>query len=116
MHDAPDAAGLVEAVREYLERDVMAATEGRVQFHARVAARVLAMVERELRIGGELEAAHEARLAAFGLRTDEDLALAIRDGSLDDRYDEVKAAVRASVVDKLVIANPTYLDPDDRPD
>ena len=68
MHDAPDAAGLVEAVREFLERDVMAATEGRVQFHARVAARVLAIVERELRFGGALEAAHGARLPSSASR------------------------------------------------
>ena len=43
-----DAAELVAAVREFLERDVMAATEGRVQFHTRVAVNVLSMVEREL--------------------------------------------------------------------
>ena len=43
-HDLPDAAGLVEAVREFLERDVMTATEGRVQFHTRVAVNVLGMV------------------------------------------------------------------------
>ncbi len=50
-HDVPTAAELVEAVREYLERDVMTSTEGRVQFHARVAVNVLKMVERELAVG-----------------------------------------------------------------
>jgi hypothetical protein len=114
LHDAPDASGLVEAVREFLETDVMGATEGRVQFHARIAGRVLAMVERELRLGGALEATHEARLEGLGFATDEDLAGAIRDGTLDDRYDEVKAAVRASVVDKLTVANPDYLMAEDR--
>ena len=39
--DRPTAAELVTAVREFLERDVMAATEGRVQFHTRVAVNVL---------------------------------------------------------------------------
>ena len=43
-HDPPSVAELVEAVREFLETDVMEATDGRVRFHARVAARVLAMV------------------------------------------------------------------------
>ena len=43
-HDAPSAAELVEAVREWLERDVMAATEGRLRFHARVAVNVLSIV------------------------------------------------------------------------
>ena len=46
--DRPTAAELVQAIREFLEHDVMAATDGRVQFHARIAGRVLAMVEREL--------------------------------------------------------------------
>ena len=41
LHDRPTAAELVAAVHEYLERDVMTATEGRVAFHARVAVNVL---------------------------------------------------------------------------
>ena len=61
-HDAPDAASLVEAVREFLERDVLPATTGRVQFHARVAANVLAMVERELADGSVHERHHTSGL------------------------------------------------------
>jgi Arc/MetJ family transcription regulator len=38
------------------------------------------------------------------------LAAAIRAGDLDDRYAEVAAAVRETVRDKLVVANPRYLD------
>ena len=49
-HDVPSAAQLVEAVREYLERDVMAATEGRVRFHARVAVNVLAASQHATRL------------------------------------------------------------------
>jgi hypothetical protein len=33
LHDVPSAAQLVEAVREWLERDVLTSTTGRVQFH-----------------------------------------------------------------------------------
>ncbi|MER3453300.1 MAG: hypothetical protein C4344_06645, partial [Acidimicrobiia bacterium] len=44
----PSAVELLEAVREFLERDVMSAVEGRVRFHTRVAVNVLAMVGREL--------------------------------------------------------------------
>lgn len=109
LNDAPNAAELVEAVREFLEGDVFSSTEGRVQFHTRVAARVLAMVERELRDGGELSAAHDARLRDLGFTTEEDLALAIRNGEVDDRYEEIKAAVLQTVEDKLRIANPDYL-------
>ena len=108
IHDAPTAAQLVEAVREFLEGDVMAATEGRVRFHARVAGRVLAIVERELAAGDGPDRAHAARLAALGVTDDAELAAAIRAGDLDDRWDEVAAAVRAEVADKLAVANPTY--------
>ena len=41
---------------------------------------------------------------------DAELAAAIRSGALDDRYDEVKAAVWAGVRDKLAVANPRYLE------
>jgi Arc/MetJ family transcription regulator len=41
---------------------------------------------------------------------DAELAAAIRRGDLDDRYAEVAAAVRATVRDKLLVANPKYLD------
>jgi hypothetical protein len=47
-HDVPTAQQLVESVREWLERDVLTGTTGRLNFHARVAINVLAMVEREL--------------------------------------------------------------------
>jgi hypothetical protein len=107
-HDAPSAGELVDAVREWIERDVMPATEGRLRFHARVAANVLAIVERELALGPEQAAAHAERLAALGVDTDAELARAIREGTLDDRYDEVKAAVWASVRDKLAVAHPGY--------
>ncbi|MFZ1491280.1 MAG: DUF6285 domain-containing protein [Ilumatobacteraceae bacterium] len=114
-HDPPTAAELVEAVREWLERDVMTSTEGRLQFHARVAVNVLAMVERELALGPEQSDAHQERLDALGVTDDVELAAAIRSGRLDDRLAMVRELVRASVVDKLTVANPRYLvDPAER--
>jgi hypothetical protein len=109
-HDAPTAAQLLEAVRELLEGDVMAATTGRVRYHVRVAANVLAMVQRELEHGPALSAIHADRLTALGVDSDAELASAIRSGALDERWDEVVAAVRATVADKLAVANPTYAD------
>jgi hypothetical protein len=107
-HDAPSAVELIEAVREFLEGDVTDATEGRVRFHARVAARALAIVERELASADRMAADHAARLAALGFASDAELAAAIRSGACDDRWDEVAAAVRATVADKLAVANPGY--------
>lgn len=109
-HDVPTAAELVEAVREYLERDVLPEAEGRVRFHGQVAVRVLAMVERELTLGPAQAEAHAGRLASLGVASDAELAAAIRSGGLDDRYAEVKAVVQATVEDKLRVANPGHLD------
>jgi hypothetical protein len=115
VQDRPDARELVQAVREFLERDVLPATEGRVRFHARVAVNALGMVERELELAPELDEAeriravellgHDGRLPEL----ESELAARIRAGSLDHRIGEVRAHVRATVRDKLRIANPGYL-------
>ena len=81
FHDVPTAAQLLEAVREWLESDVRDATEGRVQFHTRVAANVLSTVERELALGPAMAVAHATRLAALGVSSDRDLADRIRAAS-----------------------------------
>lgn len=107
-HDAPTAVQLVEAVREYIEGDVAEATGGRVRFHARVAANVLAMVERELLLGPGQAAAHAQRLASLGVADDAALAAAIRSGALDSRGAEVQQVLRASVADKLAVSNPSW--------
>ena len=109
-HDVPTAEQLVESVREWLEREVLTGTTGRMQFNARVAVNVLAMVERELRVGQAQASAHSERLARLGCADDRELAQRIRDGALDDRLDEVRELVWASVRDKLAVANPKYLE------
>lgn len=115
LHDRPTAVELIEAVREFLERDVTEATEGRVRFHARVAANALSIVERELRSGGEPAAAHERRLAELGIGSDSEFAAAVRSGALDDRWDAVLTALAATVADKVRVANPNYLADSDGP-
>jgi aminoglycoside phosphotransferase (APT) family kinase protein len=107
-HDRPTAAELADAVREYVEHDVMAATDGRVRFHARVAANVLGQIERELVLGPAQAAAHRQRLASLGYSDDAALAAGIRSGACDEQWEEVVAAVHASVLDKLAVANPDY--------
>ncbi|MDQ6698523.1 MAG: DUF6285 domain-containing protein [Actinomycetota bacterium] len=106
----PSASELLEAVREFLEDDVLSATSGRVRFHTRVAVNVLRMVERESVLGPAQAEAHAARLRELGHASEHDLAAAIRRGDLDDRWDAVKASVWATVSDKLAVANPTYAD------
>jgi aminoglycoside phosphotransferase (APT) family kinase protein len=108
VHDAPSAVELLEAVRDFLVSDVMAGTVGRLRFHARVAANVVAMVGREIALGPGLETDHRALLQSLGVTTDAELADAIRSGDLDDRSDEVRSVVRASVAAKLAVAHPDY--------
>src|SRR5690606_35988021 len=108
----PTAAELVEAIRKWIETDVGDSTEGRVSFHTRVAANALNTLERELALAPTHLPAHRARLAALGYDSDEALAAAIRSGELDDRADEVRQAVGASVRAKLEVANPRWLQPD----
>ena len=109
-HDMPSAAHLVEAVREFLERDVLPALEGRVQFHTRVAVNVLGMVERELVLGPEQAAQHAAGLAALGVADEAELAALVRGMAADDpRLDEVARLVRETVRAKLEVANPRHL-------
>jgi hypothetical protein len=108
-HDAPSAQQLIEAVREWLERDVLANVDGRLQFHTRVAINVLGTVERELELGPQQQLDHHQRLADLGFEDDRQLSQAIRSGALDDRLDQVRQIVWASVRDKLMVANPKYL-------
>ena len=112
-HDPPTSAQLVEAVREWLETQVMPNVSGAMQFHARVAVNVLAMVEREIQLGPDQSAVHEAGLRALGCIDDADLARRIRSGELCDASggvrDDVEGFVFDSVVAKLRVANPKYL-------
>jgi Domain of unknown function (DUF6285) len=116
LHDRPTAAELVAAVREYLERDVMTTTDGRVAFHARVAVNVLGMVERELELGAGQDAREHERLVALVGREGsireltEALATGIRDGSIDLAWPDLVEYVRGTVRAKLEVANPGYLD------
>lgn len=109
ISDIPTIAGLVEAVREYLERDVMGGTEGRLAFHGRVAANVLRTVERELAAGPAPAEAAAASLHALGYESEAALAAAIRSG-VAAQLDAVRTYVRDSVEAKLRLANPAYID------
>lgn len=65
MREQPTAAELIDAVAEFIARDVAPTLTGRLAFHARVAANVLAIVRRELAEGPAADRADAARLAAL---------------------------------------------------
>ena len=65
MREQPTAAELIDAVAEFITRDLAPTLTGRLAFHARVAANVLAIVRRELALGPDADRADAARLAAL---------------------------------------------------
>ncbi|MHB8593547.1 MAG: DUF6285 domain-containing protein [Acidimicrobiales bacterium] len=109
-HDIPTAGELLQAVEEFLRDEVLAATEGRLRFHVRVAANVVAMVSRQVALGPAQSIAHASRLESLGVSSESALAAAIRSGALDHKIQEVRAVVRESVADKLAVAHPGYGD------
>ena len=109
-HDLPDPATLIEAVREFLVDEIEPELEGRLRYHLKVAINVLAIVERELRLGPEHAAHHRQRLERLGFETDAELADAIRAGALDDRLDEIRKELTEMVGDKLAVARPDHID------
>jgi Domain of unknown function (DUF6285) len=107
-HDPPTIDELLEAVVEYLRDDLFDVTPEDQRFHLRVAISVLGIVRRELALGPGQRRAHQERLRALGVTDDADLARRIRSGDLD--APAVRSAVLESVVDKLRVANPRYLE------
>jgi hypothetical protein len=116
LYGRPTAAELVAAVADFLDNDVRSSTgpDGRladagVNFHARVAANVLRIVERELTDDSAAEVT--GRLADLGFADEAQLAAAIRAGTLDDRQGDVLPTLRALVRHRLAIAHPGYDEP-----
>ena len=128
MQDRPTAVELLTSVREFIEQDLLPDLEGRKRFHALVSANVLAIVARELAGEETMLVAEWERLEALlhgndaaparldDLKSSVDqltrrLCDRIRAGDADGGAfgEAVRAHVRATVVDKLRIANPKYL-------
>jgi len=103
-HDRPTAAELLDAVREWL---LTLPLSGHNAFLQKVAERALHVVQREVEMAPVLTPRHEERLARLGVHDDRELAAQIRAGRDDD---DVVQAVRDSVVDKLLVADPRLLE------
>jgi hypothetical protein len=100
LHGRPTAAELVVAVTEFLENDVRDGG-GSVGFHARVAANVLRIVEREM-----LDDTTAPEL--LGFPDERELSAAIRRGELDGRDAELLPVLHALVRHRLAVAHPGY--------
>jgi hypothetical protein len=110
LYGRPTAAELIAAVADFLDNEVRGTTDAaQVNFHARVAANVLRIVERELLDGPAEDVA--AALSGLGYTDEAQLAMAIRAGDLDARRDEVLSCLRTIVRRRLDVAHPGYADP-----
>lgn len=121
MQDRPTAAELLQAARDFCERDLLPELTGRRRFHTRVLINVLSILEREWEGEADALRAEWRRLDALlgEAETRDDVAGAVRErnkelsakiraGELDDRWDEMLSLLRETVAEKLAIANPRY--------
>lgn len=112
--DRPTADEMLEAVEEFLRDKVMPAVTGHLNFHARVAANVIASVRREVAQSPGIEADQRERLIRLlghdgdGEALNRELCEDIRDGkaSLDDPA--LLEHLRRVAVENLGVDNPKY--------
>ncbi len=114
VYGRPTLGELVAAVRESLT-DAAGPGTPLSGFRARVAANVLAIVERELARGAADQQAYAATLARLGAADEADLAGEIRAGQRDHQLAEIAAEFRGIVAARLAVAHPGYATPPDGP-
>ena len=117
--DMPTVDELTVSVRDFLRNEVMAATEGRTSFMARVAANSLDIVRRELDLGPPHLAGERDRLQGLFPEAAESgeagitdlrwlLVDAIRSGSIDLDDPDLHRHLRTTVVNQVGIDQPSY--------
>ena len=113
--DRPTPLELLEAIREHLTERVAPLLEGQPAFHLRVATNALAIVERTIADGDDMDGAELLRLRALlddngDLMTlNERLADQIREDRMGSKRAQVLDHLRQTVLDKVRLANPRYL-------
>jgi hypothetical protein len=125
MQDRPNAGELAEAIREFLEEEILSELEdSRVRFRVRVAMNALSILERELaQEESLLQAEHERLMQLLGedhaapgsleelreqvFELNRDLAGRIRSEEVPTGTLEL---LRETTADKLRVASPKYLE------
>ncbi|MBL8348809.1 MAG: hypothetical protein JNL87_00715 [Burkholderiaceae bacterium] len=114
MLDHPRGPALLDAVARLLREVLIPQLPPGAVFHARVAANAVDLASRELRQGPDAEAAAAQRLQALLRREgplpelEQQLALRIRSGEIDDQDPALREHLWASVLAKLAIDQPGY--------
>jgi hypothetical protein len=111
----PDAAALLDAAIDYLERELSPTLTGYHRFQCRVTVNVLAQVRRELALAPAQSDAERARLVALlghaGERDElsRELAARIRGGAVALDDPALLEHLRLSLVEALRINNPRWI-------
>jgi hypothetical protein len=113
IYGRPTLGELVAAVRESLEDATAGRGPALSGYGARVAANVLAVVERELARGAADQRAYAGLLTRLGAADEAALAAEIRAGRRDDQLAELAGEFRAIVAARLAVAHPGYATPPD---
>ena len=114
MQSLPAATELLTAVREFLTDVAMPELSGRSRFHARVAANVLGIVQRELELGAAADEREQGRLRVLQGRDgtvealNEELCDRIRSGELSAADAALTDHLWSTTLDKLAIDQPNY--------
>jgi len=111
--DMPRVDELLTSVRDFLHGDVMAQTEGRTNFLARVAGNSLDIVLRDYAVGHQARQLEHARLQSLLGEGDLDalrwkLVHGLRDGSIALDMPGLQQHLRSSVVNQVAIDQPKY--------
>lgn len=112
LSPAPD---MLATIRDYLEQEILPELRDDKWFNVKVAANMLAMIERELRLGPQADAEERARLAELlGIpgpleELNRALAQAIRGGDIAPDDPRLLDHLRRTTADALAINNPRWL-------
>jgi Domain of unknown function (DUF6285) len=112
LSPAPD---MLATIRDYLETEILPGLSDDKWFNVKISINMLAMVERELRLGSAVNEAERARLAALlgaeGTleQLNRMLSLAIRDGRIAPDDPRLLDQLRQSTTTALRINNPQWL-------
>ena len=110
----PTCKELVEAVREFLERDLLPELDGPLSFKTRVSINVVKIIERELAFGDAADEAERERLRGLlgrdGTREELNRALCqqLRSEAQDVQDPRLIEHLRKTTIAKLSIDNPSY--------
>jgi hypothetical protein len=113
----PAAPDLLDAVREFMERDLLPAVSGDLRFQCRVAINVLGIVMREVELSpAQREAERQRLIRLLGKpgsveQLNRELVRRIREGTMGAETPGLLEHLHTTSVEALRIDNPRWIEP-----